>query len=55
MSYSPPDFSGTGTGAGCRFLLQEIFATSSPVAPALAGGFFTPEPTGKCLQNINLM
>ena len=46
------DFPGKNTGAGCHFLLQEIFLTPgiepmSPLSPALAGGFFTTEPPGK--------
>ena len=55
VGYSPLDFPGKNIGAGCHFLLQEIFATSSPLTPALAGRFFTTEPTGKHLQNMNLM
>ena len=33
---------------GCYFLLQVIFPTqgSKPMSPALAGGFFTTEPSG---------
>ena len=46
------DFSGKNTGVGCHFLLQGIFQTQglnsgSPVSPALAGGFFITEPSGK--------
>ena len=37
---------------GCHSFLQEIFPTQgietgSPVYPALAGGFFTVDPSGK--------
>ena len=53
--YSPLDFPGKNVGVGCHFLLQEIFATLSPATPALAGRFFTTEPAGKPLQNMNLM
>ena len=48
----PWDFPGENTGVGCHFLLQGIFPTQgsnpvSPVSPALAVRFFTPEPPGK--------
>ena len=48
----PWDSSGKNTGVGCHFLLQGSFLTpgikpASPESPALAGGFFTPEPPGK--------
>ena len=42
---------GKNIGVGYHFLLQENFPiqglNSSPVFPALAGGFFTIEPPGK--------
>ena len=40
----PWDFPGRNTGVGCYFLLQGIFPAikpTSPMSPALAGGFFT--------------
>ena len=53
MDYSPPgsfcpwDFLGKNTAVGCFFLLQGIFPTQGlkPASPAVAGGFFTTEPT----------
>ena len=45
----PWDFPGNNTGVGCHFFLQGIFPTqgSEPLSPASAGGFFTPEPSGR--------
>ena len=54
MDYSPPgsfcpwDFLGKNTAVGCFFFfLQGIFPTQGlkPASPAVAGGFFTTEPT----------
>ena len=47
------DFPGRNTGVGCYFLLQGYppdpgVKPTSPASPALAGGFFTTEPPGKC-------
>ena len=43
----PQDSPGKSTGAGCQALLQGIFLTQgSNLSPALAGGFFTAEPSG---------
>ena len=45
-------FSDKNTGVVCYFLFQEIFPTQGstlhlPVSPALAGRFFTTDPSGK--------
>ena len=51
-SLSPWDFPGKNTGVGCHFLLQRTDLPNTgikpafPVAPALAGAFFTTEPPG---------
>ena len=47
----PWDFPGKNTAVGSHFLLQGIFPTHGikPTSPALAGGFFTTEPSGKPL------
>ena len=47
------DFPGRNPGVGCHFLLQGIFPaikSTSPVSPALAGGFFTISTPGKPLS-----
>ena len=43
------DFPGKTTGVDCHFLLQGHLPDSGiePASPALAGGFFTTEPSGK--------
>ena len=43
------DSLGKNAGVGCHFLLQEIKPDPGikPASPALEGGFFTTEPTGK--------
>ena len=49
----PWDFPGRNTGVGCHFLLQGIFPaikSTSPVSPALAGGFFNICAPGKPLS-----
>ena len=40
--------------SGCHFLFQGIFSTPGikPASPALAGGFFTTEPSGKPLSRL---
>ena len=45
----PWDSPGKNTGVSCQVLLLGIFPTrgSKPESPALAGGFFTTEPTEK--------
>ena len=48
----PWDLPGKNTGVSCHFLLQELFPTWglnlwSCAAPALRGGFFITEPSGK--------
>ena len=45
----PWHFPGKNIGGGCHFLLQGIFLNIGiePMPPALADGFFTPEPPGK--------
>ena len=40
-------FSGKNTRVGCHFLLQGIDPGIKPTSPALASGFFVPEPLGK--------
>ena len=61
MGCSPPkflypwNFPGKNTGVGCHFLLQGIELLDPGMEPtflvslALAGGFFTTEPSGKPL------
>ena len=49
----PTGFPSKNTGMGCHFLLQEgndllpEIKPTSPTSPALAGRFFTTEPSGK--------
>ena len=55
----PWDFPGKNTGVGCHFLLQRDLPDpgiepASPVPPALAGRFFTPEPPGKPISELIL-
>ena len=53
-------FSGKNTGVGCHFFLQGDLPGPGlkPTSPALAGRFFTTEPSGKpqgvntCLKNF---
>ena len=44
-------FPRENTGLGCHFILQAILLTQGSnlglASPAFAGGFFTPEPSGK--------
>ena len=49
------DSLGKNAGVGCHFLLQEIKPDPGikPASPALEGGFFTTEPTGKPPSFIN--
>ena len=47
----PWDFSGQNTGMGCHFLLQRVFPNQG--SPALAGGLFTTEPSGKPLYLLD--
>ena len=46
------------TRMGCHFLLQGIFPTQGsnqpPVSLAIAGGYFTTEPTGKPINKYVL-
>ena len=45
-------FPGKKTGVSCYFFLQGIFDPGiEPTSPALAGGFFISEPSGKPLVN----
>ena len=48
-------FSGKNNGVGCHFLLQRIFpdAGIKPMSPALADRFFTIEPLGKPLDEVD--
>jgi len=52
------NLAGKNTGVGCYFFLQGIFpiqgSNLSPMSPALAGGYFTPEPHGKPCSNYKL-
>ena len=53
--FYPWDSPSKITGCSCPFLLQGIFLTQGSNlsflrAPLLAGGFFTTEPPGKCLN-----
>ena len=48
---------GKNIGVGCHFLLpgdllHPGIKPTSPVSPALAGGFFTSEPPGNCTAAI---
>ena len=45
--FCPWDFPGKNTGVGCHFLLQGDLPNPGvePASPALAGGFFTTEPS----------
>ena len=53
---SPWDSPGKNTEVGCHFLLQRIFWTQGQnlhfVSPALAGRFFTAEPTGSSAVSL---
>ena len=54
---TPRDYSTKNTGVGCHFLLQGNLHNpgskpKSPVALALAGGFFTTEPPGDSFPSI---
>ena len=48
-------FPAKNTGMGCHFLLQRIFPTqgSNSHLLSLAGRFFTTEPTGKSMIQLN--
>ena len=47
----PWDSPGSNIGVGCHFLLQGNLPDPGiePASPALAGGFFTTEPSGSPL------
>ena len=49
------DFPGKYTGVDCHFLVQSILwdPGMEPGSPALADGFFTNEPTGKPMIEID--
>ena len=61
MDYSPPwKFPGKNTGVGCHFLLwgnlpDSGMETVSLAFPALARGFFTPEPLGSMTNLDSLL
>ena len=53
----PRDFPGKNTGMGCHFpspgdLPDPGIEPKSLMSPALAGGFFTTEPPGKCAPYV---